>query len=50
MNAGVGKNSYESQLNTPLLRRAAWLMWSGVINIANSVLLWMVMARSTTVS
>ena len=45
MNAGVGKNSYESQFNTPLLRRAAWLVWSGVVNIANSVLLWMVMAR-----
>ena len=28
-----------------LMRRAAWLVWSGVVNVANSVLLWMVMAR-----
>jgi O-antigen/teichoic acid export membrane protein len=28
-----------------LTRRAAWLVWSGVVNLANSVLLWMVMAR-----
>ncbi|HEX4948221.1 MAG TPA: oligosaccharide flippase family protein [Blastocatellia bacterium] len=28
-----------------LLRRAAWLVWSGVVNVANSVLLWMVLAR-----
>ena len=38
MKTGVGQN-------TILMRRAAWLVWSGVVNIANSVLLWMVMAR-----
>lgn len=28
-----------------LARKAIWLVWSGVVNLANSVLLWMVMAR-----
>jgi O-antigen/teichoic acid export membrane protein len=28
-----------------LLRRTAWLVWSGGVNVANSVLLWMVLAR-----
>ncbi len=31
--------------DTSLLRRAAWLVWSGGVNVANSVLLWMVLAR-----
>ena len=30
---------------SPIFRRAAWLAWSGAINLANNVLLWMVMAR-----
>jgi glycosyltransferase involved in cell wall biosynthesis/O-antigen/teichoic acid export membrane protein len=31
--------------HTSLLRNTAWLVWSGGVNIANSVLLWMAMAR-----
>ncbi len=32
-------------LSASLTRKAAWLVWSGVVNLANSVLLWMVLAR-----
>ena len=34
-----------AQVNSSLLQRAAWLVWSGGVNVANSVLLWMVLAR-----
>lgn len=45
MKTTVEPNTYESQTSASLTRRAAWLVWSGGVNVANSVLLWMVMAR-----
>lgn len=33
------------EASSSLTTRAAWLVWSGVVNLANSVLLWMVLAR-----
>lgn len=33
---------------TPLWRNALWMAWSGTINIANSVVLWMALARWRT--
>lgn len=39
------QNNQEAQAHTTLLRRAAWLVWSGGVNVANSVVLWMVLAR-----
>lgn len=35
----------EQKVSHSLPQRAAWLAWSGGVNLANSVLLWMVMAR-----
>jgi O-antigen/teichoic acid export membrane protein len=40
----VATTSHPSS-DASLVRRAAWLVWSGGVNIANSVLLWMVLAR-----
>jgi len=41
-------NSLKTQMqNTPsFARNIAWMAWSGTISIANSVIVWMVMARS----
>lgn len=35
----------ETKNHSTLTARAAWLVWSGMVNLANSVLLWMVLAR-----
>lgn len=48
MNASLTEPIPELQTNAALLRRAAWLVWSGGVNIANSVLLWMVLAHWRT--
>lgn len=38
-------NFKDKQNHPSLAAHAAWLVWSGVANLANSVLLWMVLAR-----
>ncbi len=45
MKATVAQKSYEAQTRVLLTSRAAWLVWSSVATMANSVLLWMIMAR-----
>ena len=37
-----------TESNNSLLRNTLWLAWSGAINIANSVVLWLVLARWRT--
>ncbi len=44
MNAPVTK----AQPSTSILRNTLWMAWSGAINIANSVVLWMALARWRT--
>lgn len=36
---------FSNQTKGSIHKRALWLAWSGIINIVNSVVLWMVMAR-----
>lgn len=45
MKAATAQQSRESQSSATLLRRGAWLAWSGGVNVANSILLWLVLAR-----
>ncbi|MFN0120428.1 MAG: polysaccharide biosynthesis C-terminal domain-containing protein [Blastocatellia bacterium] len=45
MKATTAQQSRESQSSATLLRRGAWLAWSGGVNVANSILLWMALAR-----
>jgi O-antigen/teichoic acid export membrane protein len=45
MNQGKGQHGGARAAGGSLHRRAAWLIWSGLINLANSVVLWMVVAR-----
>ncbi|HYE74140.1 MAG TPA: hypothetical protein VEF04_12455, partial [Blastocatellia bacterium] len=36
---------FSGQTNGSVHQRALWLAWSGIVNIANSVVLWMGLAR-----